>query len=193
MKLKIWMILIGFVLILFISSKGVNAQCDDARSIFNGPGLEWLLKKVKKPYTLDELAKIFRARDLTLSTHFVRGNFEKIGEYYGPGGMVRNGGEYIFGSKNISMFFANLKSDRKVDVVIFNTVKVYIDVDEYLANNESVRKDTDNVYTIIEIISMSYIENNLVITGITSRDAPHPWPTFRNGDWPRIKDLIIEK
>ena len=184
MKLKIWSILIVFVLVLFISSTGVNAQCDDAQKIFSGPGVDWLLKKVKKPYTLDELAKIFRERNYKLSMHFVRNEFKVIAEYYGDGGVVRTYDDnYVYGKSAIAEYFAKLKKEMKIDVVIFETAKVYIDVDEYLFFNKTKNYNDDFVYTIHEVISIFYDrEGRSVDKDTSSTTGPHSRPTFRNGE-----------
>ncbi len=180
MKLKIWSILIVFVLVFFISSTGGNAYYD-AQEKFSGPGLEWLLKYVEKPYTLDELNKIFRARHHRLSKFFVKDQFDKIGKYYGPGGMVRtHDNELIYGADNIANYFEELKGD--VAVVSFEAVKVYIDLDEYLAKKKDGLLE-DKVYTIHEIILITFdIDGHSIVELASSTSYTHSRKTFRNGE-----------
>lgn len=178
MKLKIWSILVFFVLVFVISSTGVNAY-NDSQERFKGPGLEWLLKYVEKPYTITELDKIFRARDYMLTVSYVKGDFKKIGSFYGPGGVVRtHDNNLIYGADNIVNYFRALK-EKKVAAVNFQAVSVFIDIDGKLAKKEKKQLE-DRVFTIHEVVMITFdIEGSSFVELSSSTSYQHPWKTFR--------------
>ena len=112
--------------------------------------------------------------------HYVKGEFGAIADYYGNGGVVRTFDDnYVYGKKDIARYFSKLKEELKVDVVIFDTVKVYIDVDEYLFKNPE-KGPEDLVYTIHEVISIFYDRSDRSMDRDTSSSTgPHSRPTFR--------------
>lgn len=184
MKLRIWSVLVAFIIVFIACSNGEEVRSDEVQMQFMGPGFEWLLKKVPKPYSVEELADIFKARNRMLSTHYNNDEFEKIGKYYGEAGMVRTYYDnYVYGSCDIADYFKELKTKRNVNAVKFETNLVYLDVDTHLAENPSPDyPDKDLVYTVYEIISISYdIEGKSPDRDTSSASGPHSRPTFRNG------------
>jgi len=184
MKLKIWTILFMFVILLASGLKCGPVAQDGDQMKFIGPGVDWLMKKAPKTYRLEELTEIFKKRNLELTTHYKNDEFEEIGKYYGDAGMVRTYYDnYVYGICAIANYFKELKNKKNVTEAKFDTNLVYIDVDEYLAKNPSPDyPDKDIVYTIHEIISISYdIEGRSPDSDTSSRGGGHSRPTFNNG------------
>ncbi|MGB6339915.1 MAG: hypothetical protein WBF32_09085 [Candidatus Aminicenantaceae bacterium] len=187
MKSKIWSILVVFILVLIVCSDGKNVQSDVAKMNFSGPGVDWLLTKVPEPYTLDELEKIFEERNLKLSNYFLEGNFEEIGNYYGPLGWIELPGNagIVSGSEQIALFFKNLKETaqftRDVRSVTFRSEVLEIGVNEHLYSHPSQKNpELDPVYPITERIKIIYdIQNNSRVELESSTTYLHSRKTFK--------------
>jgi hypothetical protein len=184
MKPKIWSVFVVFILVFFLCPQGGESGNEKDKIVFMGPGVIWLMEEVPKPYSMEELIKIFKKRNSKLTKHFKNDEFEEIGKYYGEAGMVRTCYDnFVFGVTAIADYFEQLKIKRKVTQLEFNTDLVYIDVDEHLALNPSpVNPEKDIVYTIYEIISISYdIEGRSPDRDTSSAGGGHSRPTFRDG------------
>ena len=182
MKSKILSFAVIFLLSITTCSSCQEVNSEGNKIKFIGPGVDWLQKKVDKPYSLKELTDEFNRRNVQLSTYYANDEFEKIGDYYGEAGMVRTYYEnFVYGRCAIADYFEELKTKKNVNEVKFVSSLVYIDVDEYLAENPSPDfPDKDIVYTIFEIISISYdIEGRSEDEDTSSSGRGHSRPTFR--------------
>lgn len=159
MRFKILSVVFVFVLIFMISAVGDDSLNAATEMIIAGTGFERMVN-IEKRYTKDELIREFKEKNRELERYFRAGEFDEIGEYFGPEGIISpDEGDPVMGKRPISEYFQKLKEeDNAYDMKFETKVVIITELTEVLMKTRAEWTSQDRIDTIHEHMDFSYKE-----------------------------------